>query len=154
MTTPLLDPIWTSGPSTPADEYPTLVEPCDAGMLTVITRTAGWLHQGQVYHLHGSNGNALVLADQLCAETRYQALPCLGGDAAGMAELAVRHEQACALAAVLERAVLVGDPMCSNEVRLDNPYDNGCTGITPQLVPFHRGNLYRIHCIGDSQCIQ
>ena len=127
-----------------------MVDPCDAGLLAVTVRTARWLHQAQDYHLQGSDGNALVLANQLCAETLYEDLLCLVGDAARMAELAVWHEQACALAAVLERVVLVGDPLRPNEVRLDK----SCTSITPQLALFHRENLYPIDHIANGQGVQ
>jgi hypothetical protein len=115
---PAPDPIWTSGPPTPAEEYPTAFDPCAAGLAGVTEHTARWLHQAQVYHLQSAGGgNALVLADQLCAEARYQELTCLAGDADGMAALAAMHGQACGFADHLARTALVGDPLRPNEVR-------------------------------------
>jgi hypothetical protein len=67
-------------------------ETCGAGLAVVTARTAGWLHQAQLYRLQtAGGGNALVIADQLCTEQRYQSLTCLAGDADGMAALATMH---------------------------------------------------------------
>jgi hypothetical protein len=110
-------PAFFDGPPTPADERPTLAEPCAAGPKAVLNNSRGWLARVQAYQLQGAGGNAGVIAMQLCAEREYQSLVCLSGDPASMTELASVHDQACALADQLARAALAGDPLRPNEVR-------------------------------------
>ena len=45
-----LSPATTTSTSTPAEEYPTLLEPCAAGLAAVAERTERWLAWAMDYH--------------------------------------------------------------------------------------------------------
>jgi hypothetical protein len=73
---------WTAVP-TPAADYPTLRQVCEAGLEQVIARTERWLDQAQDYMLQAASGNAGVIAQQLCQERRFDSLGCLGSSDGG-----------------------------------------------------------------------
>ena len=89
---------------------------CDAGLAAVVEHTAQWLERAGAYQLQAADGNAGVIATQLCAARRYLELACLGGDAAGAAELAALLEQACALAALVGRGGGAANMLASTDV--------------------------------------
>ena len=75
---------WERGrPGTPAEEFPTIRDACDAGLVAIVSRTADWLALAVDYHLQVAEGNAGVIATQLCLERRYESLGCLGSSAEG-----------------------------------------------------------------------
>ena len=76
---------WREGrrPDTPAGDYPSVRDVCAAGLSSAVDRTVGWLALASDYQLQAAEGNAGVIATQLCLERRYESLTCLGGSAAG-----------------------------------------------------------------------
>ena len=77
---------------------------CAAGLPGLVERTATWQALATDYQMQAAEGNAGVIATQLCLETRYDTLTCLTSppaseaDAASFAALAELHAQACAMA--------------------------------------------------------
>ena len=112
----LLTPAFYAGPATPAEEFPNLRVVCDAGLAAVVEHSARWLERAGAYQLQAADGNAGVIATQLCAARRFLELACLGGDAAGAAELAALLEQACALAALVGRGGGAANMLASTDV--------------------------------------
>ena len=76
---------WSQGrrPDTPAEEYPSNRAVCVAGLAAVTERTATWLALAADYQMQAAEGNAGVIATQLCLERRYDSLECLGGSPDG-----------------------------------------------------------------------
>ena len=116
---------WISpgGFATPAEQFPTIRDVCAAACVNGVctagsftNRTAKWLELAQDYHLQTADGNALVIARQLCLERRFSTLQCLG-DPSGRDDLAELHDQACALADLTDRSEFVGAALRPNEIK-------------------------------------
>ena len=112
----LLTPAFYAGPATPAEEFPNTRVVCDAGLAAVVEHTARWLERAGAYQLQAADTNAGVIVTQLCAARRFQELACLGGDAAGAADLSALQGQACALAALVGRGGGAANMLASTDV--------------------------------------
>ena len=84
---PLPSPNWgpavRGGPTTPAEDYPSVRDVCAAGTTAVIISTRDWLGQAHDYLAHGANDQAGLIAAELCAESSFQNLTCLRGGGGG-----------------------------------------------------------------------
>ena len=97
-TAQLRTPPWWH-PTTPAEEYPSIRQVCDAGIQTAVERTSVWLDRAEDYRMQAAEGNAGVIAQQLCLERRFESLSCLSGASpAEMSEFVAVHDQACEIA--------------------------------------------------------
>ena len=74
---------------TPADEYPSVRSVCEAGLDAVVQHTVGWLNLALDYQLQAAEGNAGVVATQLCLERRYETLFCLFRSESGAEETCI-----------------------------------------------------------------
>eukprot|EP01043_Picozoa_sp_COSAG02_P062107 COSAG02_NODE_8490_length_2552_cov_1.863025_1_plen_685_part_10 len=98
---------------TPADEYPSVRDACQAGTRTIADRTAGWLALAADYLMQAAEGNAGVIATQICLERRYVTLTCLEDPAASLTDL---HDQACALVESLRTGYKVDRLLSTTDV--------------------------------------
>lgn len=111
---------WTDAgqPATPAEELPTVRDACARGLAAITERTAQWLQLASDYHLQASEGNAGVIATQICLERRFDSLECFkeesGEERQALADL---HHAACGFAKLKGRGDSLLGSLSSTDVR-------------------------------------
>ena len=68
---------WTARlDTTPGEEFPTIRDLCSSGLVAIRECTARWLQQPTKHQLQAAEGDAGIIATQICLERRFDSLEC------------------------------------------------------------------------------